>query len=389
MASGDFRRWPQNIIPYQFDSSVLNHPERRRLIEQAMHEWQAVTCLRFEPFSLILARQLGHRQRMFFQTHKEGCFADIGFKDPRRFGNAINRVNLDPTCWYKRTILHEIGHGLGLFHQHARPDRNEYLDVFEDNVNPKQLDQFEIPMSKWLVDLDPTIPYDYNSIMHYGKYYFAKKDARGRFLGLSMRPKEPCYADVIGRVRAISFYDAKLVNRIYKCESTCNQSLCSATQRAKNCYAAALDRKSCACHCPDESADKCHGAGTNFQCPLQDDLKCSNGYCIRRSQLCDGIDHCGNADDERSDRPLRLTLGLRNYTSCSALISDYPNYFCTNSVWRTRCCATCRQATSPCSDDPRCKGWSSRPNACKTMDVANGCPIMCGAARPDQPICFG
>ena len=59
-----------------------------------------------------------------------------------------------------------------------RPDRNEYLDVFMDNVNPKKLDQFEIPASKSLVELDPTIPYDYNSIMHYGKYYFAKKDAK-------------------------------------------------------------------------------------------------------------------------------------------------------------------------------------------------------------------
>ena len=31
---------------------------------------------------------------------------------------------------------------------------------------------------------------------------------------------------------------------------------------------------------------------------LKDDFKCSNGYCIRIERKCDGIDHCGNGDDE-------------------------------------------------------------------------------------------
>ena len=43
---------------------------------------------------------------------------------------------------------------------------------------------------------------------------------------------------------------------------------------------------------------KCH-SNTFLMTPyLQDDLKCSNGYCIRSSELCDGIGHCGNGDDE-------------------------------------------------------------------------------------------
>ena len=61
-----------------------------------------------------------------------------------------------------------------------RPDRDENLDVIEANVNPNKWSQYDIPTPAEHVDLDPTIPYDYNSIMHYGKYYFARRDSRVR-----------------------------------------------------------------------------------------------------------------------------------------------------------------------------------------------------------------
>merc|ERR1719383_126678 len=154
MISGDFRRWPQNIVPYEFSSSILGNSESRSLIEQAMHEWQAVSCIRFEPFSTSLAQQLGHDQRMLFQTSESGCFASLGFLDPRIIrGSPRNRVNLGNNCMYKRVILHEIGHGLGLYHQQARPDRDENLDVIEANVNPNMWSQYDIPTPAEHVDL--------------------------------------------------------------------------------------------------------------------------------------------------------------------------------------------------------------------------------------------
>ena len=43
--------------------------------------------------------------------------------------------NVTITCT-KGNILHEIGHALGYYHEHNRPDRDEYLTVVWKNVIP-------------------------------------------------------------------------------------------------------------------------------------------------------------------------------------------------------------------------------------------------------------
>ena len=59
----------------------------------------------------------------------------------------------------------------------CRPDRDQFLDVYRNNVNPNMWDQYQIPESRRMKALQRDIPYDYFSVMQYGKYAFAKKDA--------------------------------------------------------------------------------------------------------------------------------------------------------------------------------------------------------------------
>ena len=35
----------------------------------------------------------------------------------------------------------------------------------------------------------------------------------------------------------------------------------------------------------------------------QTDFKCGNGYCLENSMRCNGVDDCGNGDDERNCDP--------------------------------------------------------------------------------------
>ena len=59
----------------------------------------------------------------------------------------------------------------------CRPDRDKYLDVIKSNIRPDKLGQYALPVAGFMRPLEKDIPYDYFSIMHYGKSLFEKKDA--------------------------------------------------------------------------------------------------------------------------------------------------------------------------------------------------------------------
>lgn len=63
-------------------------------------------------------------------------------------------------------MLHEIGHVIGYWHEHARPDRDEYITVQQNAIQlGKQYNFLHISYK----DLDTKdLPYDVSSIMHYG-----------------------------------------------------------------------------------------------------------------------------------------------------------------------------------------------------------------------------
>jgi len=69
------------------------------------------------------------------------------------------------------TIVHEMGHTIGLFHEHQRPDRNTYVTFNYANVDePLVAGNFDIPTYNY-----QTIGlYDIASVMHYPPFSFTK-----------------------------------------------------------------------------------------------------------------------------------------------------------------------------------------------------------------------
>jgi astacin len=68
-------------------------------------------------------------------------------------------------------VIHEIGHTAGLFHEQSRHDRDSYVTIMWDQIIEEYKGNFAIPDASISKDI---IAYDYDSIMHYGAYAFAK-----------------------------------------------------------------------------------------------------------------------------------------------------------------------------------------------------------------------
>ncbi len=68
-------------------------------------------------------------------------------------------------------ITHELGHCLGLVHEHQRPDRDEFIDIIWDKIIQGKKFNFEI-MDNPLY-LEQSFEYDYKSIMHYPPVSFS------------------------------------------------------------------------------------------------------------------------------------------------------------------------------------------------------------------------
>ena len=59
-------------------------------------------------------------------------------------------------------IIHEIGHLVGMWHEHARVDRDGHVMIRWDNLQENTAHNFnKQPRMRLLT------PYDYSSIMHY------------------------------------------------------------------------------------------------------------------------------------------------------------------------------------------------------------------------------
>ena len=117
----------------------------------------------------------------------------------------INQACLDNVGF----IVHEIGHALGFWHEHQRPDRDQFVEVLYDNIPPPYHHLFYKLPEEEIDSLH--IGYDYGSIMHISLFAYSV-DSNTPSLRLLKD-----YGGEVGQRRNTSESDREQVRLFYGC----------------------------------------------------------------------------------------------------------------------------------------------------------------------------
>jgi len=141
-------------------------------------------------------------------------------------------------------VAHEVGHAIGFYHEQMRYDRDQWITINEDNINPEDMNNF----AKHHQDGSRGIDYDYYSVMQYGT-------TAASSTGYStMVPKDILAFHLMGaNDKGLTVRDRLMAQKMYKCEDR-DEKKCG-----KKCQNYGfLKRSDCSCECePGVSGSLC------------------------------------------------------------------------------------------------------------------------------------
>jgi len=154
-------RWPKGVIPYEVADSLS---QIKGMIQEAADQIRDRTdgCINFVERT---------NEDVYLQMHHgDGCWSYVGILQPGQ----PQELSLGDGCHFVGTIVHEMLHAVGFEHAQNRPDRDQYLEIYVENMlgGRETADtQFELVKDGRTFDTG----FDWDSIMLYGNYAFSKQ----------------------------------------------------------------------------------------------------------------------------------------------------------------------------------------------------------------------
>ncbi|XP_073761347.1 meprin A subunit alpha isoform X2 [Callorhinus ursinus] len=188
-------RWKFPIPYILADNLGLN---AKGAILYAFEMFRLKSCVDFKPYE-------GESSYIIFQKF-DGCWSQVGDQ------HVGQNLSIGLGCDYKAIIEHEILHALGFYHEQSRTDRDDYVNIWWDEILPGFEHNFNTYDDTYITDLNT--PYDYESLMHYEPFSFNKNDSAP-----TITAKIPAFNTIIGQRLDFSVTDLERLNRMYNCSA--------------------------------------------------------------------------------------------------------------------------------------------------------------------------
>lgn len=146
------QRWSDGIIPFEIKRGFPRHKIEQ--INAAIQELNSKT-------NLTLVKRTNQSDYVSF-FYGSGCWSMVGKVGGKQ------EISIGENC-SKGSIIHEICHAAGLYHEQSRSDRDEFVKIYWNNINPNRRNNFE----KHVTGAEDIGSYNFESIMHYSAYAFS------------------------------------------------------------------------------------------------------------------------------------------------------------------------------------------------------------------------
>ncbi len=144
-------KWHCNTVYYKVNDNLLHKSGE---ISAAIKHFESNSYLKFKEWTVEI-------NYVEFVWDSAGCASYEGMRGGRQ--------EIWIADWATAgVVIHEIGHAIGLIHEHSRLDRNKYVIVEFSNIIDSEKHNFRRRPALYKSD------FDFNSIMLYNSFFFSK-----------------------------------------------------------------------------------------------------------------------------------------------------------------------------------------------------------------------
>lgn len=194
------RIWDFGVVPFEVDPNFTG--DEKAGFREAMKHWENHTCIKF-----VERNTSEHDNYIRFTELSCGCCSHVG-----KQGNGAQNVSIGKNCHKIGVIVHELGHAIGFWHEHTRPDRDNYVNILSENILVGHEHNFDKLSENEVDSLGQ--PYDHNSIMHYARNTYSKNVYDATILPKRGKGRR---TPKIGQRERLSRGDIIQANKLYQC----------------------------------------------------------------------------------------------------------------------------------------------------------------------------